>query len=179
MITYVSLLRGINVSGQKVVTMADLKAVFQRVGFENVKTYIQSGNVIFETDKTAHTELVKVIESAIFLQYNFDVPAQVLSVLELKKIYARNPFIQKGVEDLKKLHVTFLDKEPDAEMIQEIEPDEKSEDEYHIEGKVVYLHCPNGYGKSKLSNNYFESIFNCKATTRNWKSVKKLIEMSM
>ena len=178
MITYVALLRGINVSGQKIIKMVDLKETFQRLGFENVQTYIQSGNVIFGSDNTHQKELVRIIESAIFLDYNFDVPVLVIPVLKMKKIVARNPFKQKGITELKKLHVTFLEKEPGEDLINEISTDPNSEDEFHVAGKTVYLHCPNGYGKTKLNNNYFESTLKMRATTRNWKSVEKIVELS-
>ncbi|MDA3928987.1 MAG: DUF1697 domain-containing protein [Prolixibacteraceae bacterium] len=178
MITYISLLRGINVAGQRKIQMADLKESYLRCGFENVTTYVQSGNVIFMADKTSPDELIKIIESAIFLDFNYDVPVQVVTVLGLKKIFARNPFLKKGVTDITKLHVTFLEKEPDEELMKEIEVDPTSDDEFIRDGSTIYLHCPNGYGKSKLSNTFFETQLKVKATTRNWKSITKLVELS-
>lgn len=178
---YISLLRGINVAGKNVVKMADLKELYLRVGFGEVKTYIQSGNVIFYSEKRDIQEVERIIESAIFLDYNFDVPVQVIPVLKMKKVEAQNPFITIGLDDVKKLHVTFLEKVPDEESVkalQELVDEEESEDKFMIVDDVVYIHCPGSYAKTKLSNQFFEKQLNMKATTRNWKSVCKMVDLS-
>ena len=175
---YVSLLRGINVGGQKAVKMADLKELYLRLGFDEVVTYIQSGNVIFLAEKANSSDLIRIIESAIFLKYNFDVPVLVLPMLKMKKIVAQNPFITLGITDIKKLHVTFLEKEPDENILKEFKSDPDSEDQFLIVKDVVYLHCPNGYGKTKLTNDFFETKLKMKATTRNWKSACKIVDLS-
>lgn len=175
---YISLLRGINVSGQKIINMADLKELYLRLGFEEVTTYIQSGNVIFLAEKTSSEELVRLIESSIFLKYNFDVPVKIVKVLKMKKIVAQNPFLKLGITDVKKLHVTFLEKKPDEELLNEMVDDPESEDKFLIVKDIVYLYCPNGYGKTKLTNSFFESKLKMNATTRNWKSVCKLVDLT-
>ncbi len=106
--TYISLLRGINVSGQKKILMADLKALYETLKFKGVVTYIQSGNVIFKTDKKeSNQNLAKKIEQSIFKKYNFNVPLIVRSTSEIENIISNNPFLKDSNIDIDKLHVTF------------------------------------------------------------------------
>ena len=106
--TYISILRGINVSGQKKILMADLKALYENLQFENVKTYIQSGNVVFKSEKKlADADTAKRIEEAIQKKYGFHVPVIIRSHKELEKVIASNSFLSEKNIDLKKLHVTF------------------------------------------------------------------------
>ena len=170
--TYISILRGINVSGQKKILMSDLKALYESLGFKNVVTYIQSGNVIFQFKKETDAKLSQMIEAAISKKYQFDVPVIIRSLEEVEKIIAWNPFLNKKNTVIERLHVTFLAEIPSKEKFS-FPPDE-----FIIAGKEVFLHTPNGYGNTKLSNNFFENKLKVKATTRNWKTVNKLEELA-
>ena len=175
--TYISLLRGINVAGKKKVIMTELKKMFQDLGFQDVVTYIQSGNVIFKTKKTAEVKLEKIIKASIEKTFVFDVPVLVLSEKELQKIADNNPYKDRELE-LKLLHFTLLSTPPKEEKIKLVEAMEFPGEEFTITERVVYLCLPNGYGRTKLNNNFFESKLKVKATTRNLKSIYKLLELA-
>lgn len=174
----IAILKGINVSGHKKILMADLKALIETLGYKNVSTYIQSGNIIFTATQTA--EKVRIaIEKAIQQQYNFDVPVIVRSANELQDIIINNPFINKEGVDIDKLHVTFLEHTPDEEQLAAMRQYNYPPDEFSIAGKEVFLHCPVSYGETKLSNAFFEKKLKMNATTRNWKTVGKLAELAI
>ena len=174
---YISILRGINVSGQKKILMVDLKKLYESIGFKNVVTYIQSGNVIFETNDTAsEIELASQIEQAILKQYSFEVPVIVFKNKELKKWIDSNPFLKdESIEE--RLYFTFLNKIPDALHVEQLQGDYLPE-KFEIIDKVVFFYCPIGYGNTKLSNTFFEKKLKVKATTRNFKTTFKLLELS-
>lgn len=172
---FISLLRGINVSGQKKIKMADLKVLYEHLGLANVITYIQSGNVIFESERKAEN-LVKLIETAIEKEYEFDVPIQVVAIDEMITIANNNPYLPN--DDISKLHLTLLEEAPDVQYLNKLVVDPKSDDEFKLIGRAIYLKCPNGYGRTKLTNTFFESKLKAKATTRNWKTVLKVIELT-
>ncbi len=178
---YISILRGINVSGQKKIKMADLKALYEEQGFESVTTYIQSGNVIFESKAKLNTEdLKKVIEKAIEEKYAFHVPVDIRTNQELEQIVGNCPYEEaKEEENGTKILVTFLQSAPSNQKQELLLEYVKSPERLTIQGREVYLYCPNGYGKSKLTNTFLERKLGISATTRNWKSVKKLHELSI
>lgn len=174
--TYIALLRGINVSGQKMIKMTDLTTLLKELNFTNIRTYIQSGNLVFDFTETDHKELARLIETKIRHQYKFDVPVVISRKTELLQIMERNPFLKRG-ENIEKLHVSFLDDEPSAVQIKKAKETESGSDEFEVYGKEVFVFCEYGYGKTKLNNTFFEKKFKTKATTRNWKTVVKLGEM--
>lgn len=176
---YISILRGINVSGQKKIKMAALKALYEAQGFESVTTYIQSGNVIFESMGTNRDDLKKAIENAIEQKYLFHVPVDIRSNQELKTVVDNCPYEEaKAEENGTKVLVTFLKSTPEQQKQKLLQEYVKSPERLTIQGSEVYLYCPNGYGKSKLTNTFLESKLGVSATTRNWKSVKALYELS-
>ncbi|MGE5106405.1 MAG: DUF1697 domain-containing protein [Sphingobacteriales bacterium] len=176
--TTISILRGINVSGQKKILMADLKALYEQRGFKDVTTYIQSGNVVFRTDKKlTNAELAQIIEKDIKTQFGFDVPVITRTSEEWNKIITANPFMKKKEINSDKLHVTFLSQEPDKANIKIAESFSYLPDEFSINGSEVFLHIPDSYGNTKLSNNFFENKLKVSATTRNWKTVITLAEI--
>ena len=177
MSTYIALLRGINVSGAKTIKMDDLRKTFQKQGFENVTTYIQSGNVVFTAGETATSKLATKIAEAIKTDFGFDVPVIVLSAAELQTITEYNP-LNDGTRDTASLHVTFLSENPAAFNLSDIMAKKQGNEEIVISGKVVYLYCPHGYGKTKLTNTFFESKMKVAATTRNWKTTCELLRMA-
>ncbi len=177
--TYISILRGINVSGQKKIQMAGLKKLYEDLNFKDVTTYIQSGNVIFRvSEKIAEIALSEKIGKKIFEQYGFQVPVILRDSKEMKAVVDQNPFSGKRVIDLSKLHVTFLSKVPRKMLADSLLTFQQTIDRFIISGREIYLYCPNGYGTTKLSNTFFERKLEVTATTRNWKTVMTLNEIA-
>ncbi len=179
--TYIALLRGINVSGQKKIKMAVLKQMFEGLGFTSVATYIQSGNVVFNSEENDTLITSDVIKTAIKKEFGFDVPVLVLTHKQLAAIYQENPFSENllngEIED-KKMYFTILSDPPDPEAVTELIANNYGKEKFEITNKVVYFYAANGYGKTKLTNNFFEKKLKCSATTRNLKTVIKLVELS-
>jgi uncharacterized protein (DUF1697 family) len=175
--TYIAILRGINVSGYKTIKMEDLRELFNDMKFKNVQTYIQSGNVIFESKKTEQSVLQKKIEKKILEIFGYEVPVLVKEKSEVEFVLKNNYFINKK-KDVVKLYVTFLAEEPEQSRVNKIIELNYKPDEFVISGKEIYLFCPNGYGNSKLSNIFFESKLKVSATTRNWKTVNELLSIA-
>jgi uncharacterized protein (DUF1697 family) len=175
--TYIALLRGINVSGQKMIKMGDLIKALEELNFSNIRTYIQSGNIIFQCDKTDPSQLAVKIAGKISDHFRFEVPVVIRTLAELKQVSENNPFLVKRTEDVNKLHVTFLNKEPDPGDLRKAEENSFLPDEFIVSGKEVYLFCPNGYGRTKLTNTFFENKLKSTATTRNWKTIRQLLVM--
>jgi len=173
------MLRGINVGGQKKVKMEDLRSLYESLGFQNICTYIQSGNVIFECELTNMAVLKAEIEKAIEEKYQFHVPVEIRTDQELKQIINNCPFDSIDInEEGAKYLVTFLSSIPLESKVSEIHKSVSAPEDLVVSGQEIYLNCPNGYGKSKLSNTFIESKLGIKATTRNWKTVNKLYELS-
>ncbi len=172
--TFISILRGINVSGQKKIIMLELKALYEELGLKSVTTYIQSGNVIFKS--VDEKNLNKKIETKIFEKYNFIVPVIVRKLDEIKNTLEFNPFLKEDNIDLSKLHVTFLEEEASAENIEKLTEIDQKPDLFKVNKKEIYLYTPNGYGNTKLKNNFFEKKLKTNATTRNWKTVNELFK---
>ena len=175
--TFISMLRGVNVSGQKKIKMEELKALYESLNLKNVKTYIQSGNVIFECSHSNITELTNKIEKIIKQTFGFSVTVIIRTKNEFKHLIGNNPFYGERKEDITKLHVTFLADIPSHSSLSIMNELEDKSDQVAIAGKNIYLFCPNGYARAKLTNNYFEKKLNVSATTRNWKTVNKLYDL--
>lgn len=173
--TYLSMLRGINVSGQKKIPMEALKKLYESLGFKNVRTYIQSGNVVFECPDKNVPALIRTIEKKIRQTYGFEAVVFIRTKDEFKKLIDSTPFSKK---DADKLHVTFLSEPPARLPVEELNEGKSAAEEFHISGKEIYLYCPDGYGRSKLSNNFFERKLKVSATTRNWSTVNELFKLA-
>ncbi len=177
---YISVLRGINVSGQKKINMADVKSLYELLGFQDVTTYIQSGNVIFNAYSEDKVELKKKIEKAIEEKYTFRVPVMIRTHREISDIIDKNPFGPIDlVKDGSRVLLTFLSSQPTQDKISDLQHHVAAPEQLFVMGEEVYLYCPNGYGKSKLSNTFLEKRLGVGATTRNWKSVLKLYTLSL
>jgi len=174
--TYAALLRGINLGARNKVSMADLRALFAALDAEDVATYVQSGNVIFKS-RAGAAELTHAIEQRISRDLGLSVTVLLRTKAELAKVLADNPFAG-GAREPAKLHVTFLAETPDRARVRRLDPEGAEPDEFRVVGQEIYLHCPNGYGRSKLSNAYFERQLGVAATTRNWRTVTKLAELA-
>lgn len=175
--TYIALLRGINVSGQRMIAMKDLKALLIKAGYENVMTYIQSGNIVFKSSETNKKTLAKDIGDIIEKHYNFAVPILVLTAEEVEKIIKKNPY-NDGKKDATKLHVTFLDSMPEKKLLETTRDEKFQSDEFHIDNTIIYLYCPDGYGMTKFSTMFFERKLAVTATTRNWKTLLELEKLA-
>lgn len=172
------MLRGINVGGQKKIRMADLRGLYESLGFEKVRSYIQSGNVVFETAIKDAEEISEKLELEIRKVYGFDVSVILRSVLEMKKIVGGNPFLKGEGIDLSKLHIVFLKEKAGKIPKGDIDKVKGTGEEVAKSRCEIYLFLPNGYGRSKLNNNFFEKKLGIPATTRNMKTAKKLLEMA-
>jgi len=175
---YIALLRGINVSGHKKIKMAELKAAFEDIGLLKVQTYIQSGNVLFESKETSVQKLQSAIEKKIMDDFGFDVKTIVKTNSDFKKILAENTFLELANANTQNLYVVLLFSVPKPEYIKELEVMDFNNEEWLLKEDVVYLYCRNGYGQAKLNNNLIEKKLKVIGTTRNWKTINSLYEMS-
>lgn len=174
---FIALLRGINVSGQKQIKMSELKTLFEKSGFQNVETYIQSGNVIFSSKGTSAENLSSKISSAIKKQFGFDVQVIVVTPEEIEDALKKNPFVKKK-KDTDKLYIIFLSEVPSKANVNILNKNEYLPEEFVIDGKCVYLFVPNGYGKAMINNNFFENKLKVFGTTRNLKTLNALTELT-
>ncbi len=174
--TYISLLRGINVGGKNKIKMAELRAMLEGLGFKDVVTYIQSGNIIFKTKKTKETALEKKIKEGILKTFGLEVPTLVLTEKTLQKLATENTYKDRDIPH-NLLFLTFLSTSPTADKIKSVNAIEFPGEEFKVYKNVVYLCLPNGSARSKLSNNFFEKKLAVQATTRNLRTVNKLLEM--
>ena len=157
--------------------MADLKQVYESLGYANVQTYVQSGNVVFEASSADVKKAAAEQEASIKKHFGFDVPVLVISAAELASIVERNPFKGAKSEDPTKVLVTFISEVPSAAEIDALKA-VPTTDEFVVDGKAVYLSCPGGYGLSKLSNTMLEKKLKVTGTTRNWRTVISLVELA-
>ena len=173
----VALLRGINVGGKNRMPMKELVALFVDAGCEDVRTYIQSGNVLFRAGPAGGEEISTVISASILNHFGYRIPVITRTARELQEIVRANPFLEAGAE-ADKLHVMFLAELPDGAHVEALDPDRSPSDEFAVQGREVYLHCPNGVARTKLTNSYFDSRLSTTSTTRNWRTVQRLLELA-
>lgn len=173
--TYIALLRGINVSGQKKIKMAELRQLLSDAGLQQVQTYLQSGNVVFQSKATAD-EAAQKIEQCIRDHYGYAVKVILKAPDEMQQIVTENPFKD---QDTKLLYVTFLAETPEAVHLEKLQAGDYSPEAYVLHEKIIYIFAANGYGRAKLNNNFLEKKLKVAATTRNWKTVNALLEMSI
>jgi uncharacterized protein (DUF1697 family) len=175
--TYVALLRGVNVGGKNTVPMAELRSTLTELGYEDVVTYIQSGNLVLRTRRGKAEDVAATIENHIAATFDKTVTVMVRTPAELEAIAEGNPFLS-GKEDVSKLHVVFLASAPPAKAAAELDPSRSPPDEFRLQGREIYLRLPNGMGRSKLTIDYFERRLGVPATARNWKTLLKLIALA-
>jgi len=167
---FVVFLRGINVGGHHKVKMADLKSLLVKAGFDAVQTYIQSGNIVLKSEKSAKNielEVAQIISG----NFGFDIPVMAFEEGVYRHLVLANPLEKRAGFDSKTAHLTFLSEES---------PDDEGElngDSYVIRGACIYGACPNGYGRTKLTITYFEKLTGLKATSRNYRTSHKMIEL--
>lgn len=176
--TYISILRGINVGGRNSIKMDALRQMYSNLGYTNVQSYIQSGNVLFHHQTSDTRTLAQAISSCIAETFGIVVPVLVLSMQELRDAINNNPFTSANPKDPNTIHLTFLAETPDTTLVDKINPEQFRPDEFRLSGKMIYLHCPNGYGIAKLNNTFFEKKLKTTATTRNLKTTTELLAMA-
>jgi uncharacterized protein (DUF1697 family) len=175
---YISLLRGINISGQKLIKMPDLVDLYKSIGFQNIETYLQSGNVLFNSKSKEAKEISGIIEKEIKKKFGFDVSVLIKTRNDFKKIIKNNPYLKKSNAETKMFYVTLLFDKPDKELLRKLSNQKTGNDEFFIYVDTVYINCPEGYGRTKVNNNFFEKKLNVTATTRNWNTVNMLLKLS-
>jgi uncharacterized protein (DUF1697 family) len=168
---YVGLLRGVNVGGKNIVAMSELRSVVESLGHTNVSTFIQSGNVIFTTSRPVTS---KSLESAIEKQFDIDITVVLRTAPELASVVKANPFADV---DTSKLHVGFMATKPSAADVSKLDGDQFAPEEFVVHGTELYLHLPNGMGRTKLPG-YLDRRLKVPTTVRTWKSVTKLVELA-
>jgi uncharacterized protein (DUF1697 family) len=173
--TFVAFLRGINVGGNKTIPMARLKALFETLGFESVRTHLNSGNVAFASGEKDRAGLTKEIEAAIEKEFGFRPATMLRDAAALKKIVAKNPFAEMAKDDPSHLVVMLLSAKPDKDAGKRLAAAYQGPEEIRIVGEEAYVTYPNGIGKSKLTNTLLEKHLGVSGTARNWNTVTKLL----
>lgn len=173
--TYIALLRGVNVSGQQKIPMSDLRELLKKSGFQNVQTYIQSGNVIFESPEKHIQKLEEKIHLVIKSHFGFEVPILIKSSKQLLEIFDACPFSKE-----KKInsYFTLLYSTPNVKLVDEISKTSYPNEEFIITKNCIYFYSAVGYGQAKCNNNFFERKLKLTATARNYKTMLKLTAMS-
>ncbi|NRB64474.1 MAG: DUF1697 domain-containing protein [Saprospiraceae bacterium] len=169
---YVILLRGINVSGVKKVKMAELRTLLSEAGLQDVQTYIQSGNIVAKSNLSLSAVQQKVYE-VIAAHFGFEVPVQVFEDTMWLTFVKSNPFLTQYSDNQKALHLTVLAETPNLPNPFDV----NTTDAWQQVERCIYLYCPNGYGRTKLTNGFWEKKTGLKATTRNWKTVLTIANM--
>jgi len=174
---YIALLRGVNVSGSAM-RMATLKESFAALGFDEVQTYLQSGNVVFTTKQADPVKLAKRIEDRIKQDFGMEIPVLVLTAGEIASIAQNNPLFPGSGATESHFHCTFLFSPVTGKAFSALKLPAVEGERAILAKDAVLLHCPHGYGRTKLNNTYFEKSLGVKATTRNWKTVLALCDLS-
>ena len=176
--TYICLLRGINVSGQKKIKMVELKQAFETMGFADVSTYIQSGNVIFKSTEGKKEKLEHAIQNMLLDQFGFEIEVIVLTNNELSEAVKNNPYASDPDRDEKKIYIAYLKDLPKKAQLAHLASYDYYPEVYEINNKVLYFYAANGAGRAKMNTNFFEAKLKVKATMRNWRTSNKLVELS-
>src|SRR5437588_4459435 len=172
------MLRGINISGRKLIRMEHLRELGTALGFGSIETYLQSGNIVFVDGKKSPSSLWKNLSHAILHDFGFQVPVLIKTAKEMKGVIEGNPFLKERGIDRSKLHVTFLLDAASKSAHKKLEGLSTGQDRFCVGRQEIYLYCPGGYGNTRLSNNALERALSVGATTRNWKTVGALFEMA-
>ncbi len=175
--TFISMLRGINVSGQKKIIMADLRKLYESLGLVKVKSYVQSGNVIFDSQEPDASKLATLLETQIEQTYGYTVSVFMRDSHDFQRIINSNLFTNERDEDPTKLYVTFLYTPLAKSKLHNPDIPPHKADEFIIGATEIFLFCPHGYGRTKYSNNFFERKLKVTATSRNWKTINALYKM--
>ncbi len=174
MVTFIALFRGINVGGKNVISMKALTEILEAKGCVDVKTYIQSGNVLFKAARSETERLSKEIGKVIKSNHGFEPDVMVLNIEEFKEAIHANPF---STDHPKYLHLYFLAKSPKQPDLEGLNRIKSATERFQLIGKVFYLYAPDGIGRSKLAAGA-ERLIGVRATARNWNTVTALLKMA-
>ncbi len=175
--THLALLRGINVSGHNMIKMDVLKSTLENMGFQNVQTYIQSGNVFLDSDEESPAKIAFVIKQEIYRVLGYDVPIIVISKADLQACFVNCNFLKEKEVDTKKLYVAFVSKELKADSINDLKMSQFKPDEVQIDNTRIFIKYHIGAGKTRLDQKYIEKKLNLTATIRNWNTVSQLLKI--
>ena len=176
MTTYIALFRGINVGGKHSLPMQSLKSILEDLGCRQVRTYIQSGNVVFQHAEVDRAQLAEQISAEVEERHAFRPQVLLLPVEAFEQAVALNPFPNATAEP-KTLHVSFLAEEPGSPDLAGLESLKTERERFALIGRLFYLYAPDGIGRSKLATR-IEKALGVPATDRNWRSVLKILEMA-
>jgi uncharacterized protein (DUF1697 family) len=174
--TYIMLLRGINVGGKSILRMNELKSLLEKLDLKSVKTYIQSGNVVFQTTEENASRLPGRISAEIKKSHDFEPQVLLLKIEEMEEAVESNPF-PEAVSEPKTLHLSFLNATPVDPDLKTLESLKRESERFELKGKVFYLHAPDGIGRSKLAAKVERSL-GVPMTGRNWRTVSKILAMA-
>jgi uncharacterized protein (DUF1697 family) len=173
---YVAFFRGINVGGKHKIAMGDLRALFDVAGATNVRSYIQSGNVLYDATALTATQISARVETELERNFGFRAPIAVRTDMELAAVLAGNPYLRPD-SDPTRLHVVFLSALPEKRKVAALDPNRSPGDAYVVAGREIYLSLPNGAADTKLTNAFFDSGLGVTSTGRNWRTVTTLYGM--
>jgi uncharacterized protein (DUF1697 family) len=176
-VTYLALLRGINVGGKHKLPMKDFSALLESLGCTKVRTYIQSGNAAFEASASVAAGLAGRLHAAVLKKAGFEAPVVLRSAAEMAAVLRSNPFLKKGA-DPGHLHVGFLADKPAGGALKALDPGRSLGDAFTVLGREVYFHLPNGVARTKLTNAYFDAALKTVCTLRNWRTVQALCALA-
>jgi uncharacterized protein (DUF1697 family) len=174
---HLCLLRGINVSGHNMIKMDALKTTLEAIGFQNVQTYIQSGNVFVDTDEENSAKVGFQIKQEIFKAFGHEVPIVVIAKSDLENCFKNNPFLKEKEVDTKKLYVAFVSIALRSDSINDLKMSQVKPDEANIDETRIYIKYAVGAGKTRFDQKYIEKKLNVTATIRNWNTVTQLLKM--
>jgi len=172
---HVALLRGINVGGKNRVAMKDLTTAFVEAGCDEVRTYIQSGNVVFSASRSVADRVQETVSGTIRARFGLEVPVVTRSAAQFEAVVERVPWTEDTEQGI--VHVMFMRDAPSPKAVAALEPDRSPGDSFWVEGRELYLRLPGGVARTKLTNAYFDAALGTICTARNWRTVLKLQEM--
>jgi uncharacterized protein (DUF1697 family) len=175
---YIALLRGVNVGGHNKIAMADLKTLFSELGFQEVITYIQSGNVVFKSDLKDPLLIENTLKQKIREKFSLNVEVIVKSREDLSKIIKVSSFNQNNLVGGEKIYLTFFAKKPSADLVEKLRKVEGKGDEILVKENAAYVLCRKGYSETVFNNNFVEKMLGVLATSRNLQTSQKLAEIA-
>lgn len=174
---YLALLKGVNLGKSRQVGMSDLSRCLGEVGLEKAQTYLRSGNAVFESEESDVAVVRDLVESTITAEFGFEVPVILVTAAELARTVKANPYAEAAEADPTKVHVMFLSGSPSQAALEAIDIVEFAPEEFSIGSGVAYLYLPDGMGRSKLAEALAKAASGAVGTTRNWRTVSRLMEM--
>lgn len=177
MTTHLALLRGINVSGHNMMKMEALKAMLENIGFQNVRTYLQSGNVFVDSEEESASKVAFMVKQEIFKVFGHEVPVIVITKEDLEACFKNSPYLKEKDPDTKKLYVAFVSIALKSENINDLKISQFKPDEASIDGNRIFIKYAVGAGKTRFDQKYIEKKLNVTATIRNWNTVTNLLKM--